>query len=61
MSSYRLHFLNDHMSTQSVAVFDSADDVTAIAEAIRQAEGCPIEVWHQARLVKRFGRSARVG
>ena len=50
---YRLYFLDQTNQIEDVAPFESDSDETAILIAQQRAEGRPIELWNQDRLVTR--------
>ena len=52
---YRLYFLDPTNQIQDVAPFESDNDETAILIAQQRADGRPIELWNQDRLVTRSG------
>lgn len=51
---YRLYFFNEGQHIHRVHEFEAADDAAAIALAESWREGRRIELWHRARVVKRW-------
>ena len=55
---YRLYFLDPADQIQNVAPFESSDDESAMLIAEQRANGRPVELWNQDRLVVRTTTAA---
>lgn len=54
MPSYRLYFLNALGQIQRAVQLSSQDDESAIVEAESHNDGVAMELWDQARVVRKF-------
>jgi hypothetical protein len=54
VAGYRLYFMDDEGHIQSAREFECSADHLAVQKAEGQADGRPMELWQQGRVVKRF-------
>jgi hypothetical protein len=60
MVSYRLYFMDFEGHIQSARELECPADHLAIRLAEEEADGRPMELWQQGRVVKKFEASSRV-